>query len=177
MKLRLSDTETAYAAIGTAGRDGERRCVAMLLPELFREMDPSALCIDHDPYGKPLLAGYDGHISISHGGGIAIVARNDHTPIGIDIEAPRPQLERVMRRFVGDKDFMRGDRPLLDWLLALWTAKEAVYKAASTPGLALAAIAIVNPCLAILPDGREYRLTTYPCDGNLITLAEQIPGK
>lgn len=177
MKLRLSDTDTAYAFIAGTGREGERHTVSLLLPELFREMDPATLCVDHTPEGKPLIPGYSGHISISHGGGTAIIARNDHTPIGIDIEAPRPQLERVMRRFVGDKDFIRGDRPLLDWLLALWTAKEAVYKAASTPGLALAAIAIVNPCLAVLPDGREYHLTTYPCDGNLITLAEQIPGK
>lgn len=77
--------------------------------------------------GKPLLE--KGHCSLSHGGGWVTAARGE-APVGIDVEAPGPRLEKVRRRFVGPEDHSVvhhfGDG--LATLCRLWTAKEAVYK-------------------------------------------------
>lgn len=86
-------------------------------------------------------------ISISHSPStLALaVATSSTITIGIDVEAPRQQLERTASRFLSVDEKTRLDSLVdpaerIDYLLRCWTAKEAVYKAARTPGLPLAAI-------------------------------------
>ena len=71
--------------------------------------------------------------SLTHGGGWAWATRSNH-PIGIDVEATSPRMERVRSRFVGPQD-----QPVLDWfgdnpdtLCRIWTAKEAAFKVFGT---------------------------------------------
>lgn len=176
MIIKLSDSVVAYTPIAGKGREAERSAVASLLSELFGDLPEESQILCHREDGSPYLVSYGGYISVSHGGDIAILVRNEHSPVGIDIESPRSQLLRVRRKFVGPRDCPREEgEEELDWLLRLWTAKEAVYKAALTPGLPLADIAVVAPDSAELPDGRNYYLiTSTVLAPNHITLAEEI---
>ena len=79
------------------------------------------------PNGKPIVE--HGHCSVSHGGGWVFAAHSP-VPIGIDVEAATPRLQKARRRFVGP-----ADQPVLDFfgdnldtLCRLWTAKEAAFK-------------------------------------------------
>lgn len=95
------------------------------------------------PSGKPALTFRDArpmplHISVSHGGGLAVAAVCDHGPIGVDVEhvnRPRDVLA-IARRFFSSEEhetLVTGDpdvrAPLFhQW----WTRKEAVLKATGT---------------------------------------------
>ena len=79
------------------------------------------------PNGKPIVE--HGHCSVSHGGGWVFAAHSP-VPIGIDVEAATPRLQKARRRFVGP-----ADQPVLDFSATtstpcarLWTAKEAAFK-------------------------------------------------
>ena len=92
------------------------------------------------PSGKPLLTFRDGrpqslHVSVAHGGGLAVAAVCEHGPIGVDVEHvdTRRNLVAIARRFFAAEESAQlgacdGDeRSLLfhQW----WTRKEAVLKA------------------------------------------------
>ncbi|MCC8036627.1 MAG: 4'-phosphopantetheinyl transferase superfamily protein [Bacteroidales bacterium] len=118
----------------------------------------------HDEHGSPSIQGFPGYISISHSRQ-AVALAIAHHPIGIDIEEARnEQLERVRERFATP-----ADSPTLS-LLQQWTAKEAVFKAAGTPGLPLTDIT-VTPTSATTPDGRVYTLSWHQIGSNLLCLA------
>jgi 4'-phosphopantetheinyl transferase len=92
------------------------------------------------PSGKPLLTFRDGrpqllHVSVAHGGGMAVAAVCEHGPIGVDVEHvdTRRNLMAIARRFFAAEESIQLDacgndeRSLLfhQW----WTRKEAVLKA------------------------------------------------
>ena len=132
---------------------GGRKAVPQLIE---RAAGPDARLI-HDPHGAPLLAGSDLNISISHSRNFAAVAVSVRGRIGIDIEEPRlEQLRRVIGKFLAPEEMpLWGDR-----LLAAWTCKEAVFKAAGVPGIGLGSIILIEPDVAMVPDGRRFRLQT-----------------
>lgn len=112
-------------------------------------------------------------ISISHSSStLALaVATSSSVTIGIDIEAPRRQLERTASRFLSVDEKSRlatliDPAERIDFLLRCWTAKEAVYKAARTPGLPLAAIVtdrdFLTATVATSPSA-ESAATAAPC--------------
>lgn len=120
-------------------RGAERGASLALLRNM---LDDNSAIIDRHPSGAPFLPGYpDKVISISHSGDyIAISIGN--SPQGIDIQIPSPKLNRVASRFISSDDAMPPS--CSDPLLLLWTIKEAVYKAALTPGLPLHSIVILS---------------------------------
>lgn len=94
--------------------------------------------------GKPLISWQEGHcpicrmhVSISHGGRRAVALAAD-SPCGIDIQPITPTVERVQERFVyaddrqalNEIDRLYGIQAALT---AIWSAKEAVKKAAPGP--------------------------------------------
>lgn len=92
------------------------------------------------PSGAPLITigglPVDRLYSISHCAGLAILAVAEGVKaVGTDIEIYREQLRRVASRFLSPEEeiFYSSD----EGLLTAWTLKEAAYKAALTPGLAL----------------------------------------
>ena len=118
------------------------------------------ITIGHDKNGAPYIVGLqDIKISISHCKNFCIAAiSKTGRPIGVDIENPRAQLIRVKDRFLTDSEQKKLEliinkragnsgntqrsKPTLPdiylgELLRYWTIKEAVYKAALTPGLGL----------------------------------------
>lgn len=105
----------------------------------------------HHPDGSPYLDGYQGHISITHSQEIAAVAINPCIRVGIDTETWRPQLLRVVHKFLSPVEQAVYNTPTL--LLRAWCMKEAAYKAAGIRGLYLVEG-------IILPDNPDYNEIT-----------------
>lgn len=109
-------------------REAEKAAVARLLEYAL----PGAV-LAHTPHGAPIVAGGP-FISISHSRTHAALAVCAAAPVGIDIETMRGQLPRVAPRVLSDAEMaVYGVSP--EGLLQAWTLKEAIYKAALTPGL------------------------------------------
>ena len=104
--------------------------------------------IEHTDSGAPLLDDSTRRISVSHTGRFLCVALLPNTPeadmhvfaprtaMGIDCEsADRSQVLKIRDRFLSDaeKELAAADDVVANVLL--WTCKEALYKAALTPGM------------------------------------------
>lgn len=89
----------------------------------------------HTDEGKPYIEGANHCISISHSEDAIAIATNETCVIGIDLEKPSEQILRVRQKFLNDNEqgFIHKDD--LRMSLMAWTAKEAIYKAASTKGI------------------------------------------
>jgi len=145
IKMQFDDVEIAVKAIAQsaiqtrAEREGE--CVAALVRELY---GPEA-CKSNLPSGKPVIS-IDGRASfpcsISHCRTHAVVARTQSgQAIGIDMETYRETLRHVAGRFLSESEqlfYIHGQRELL----AAWTMKEAVYKAAGISPLPFTEISL-----------------------------------
>lgn len=146
-------------------RERERAAVSAILSTLAPE-----LALAHLPSGAPVLVGSPDApgISISHGGGMAAVAIGPHDhAFGIDIEAPRPKLLRVARKFLSPDEMSLAGSDLIAHL-RYWTAKEAVYKAALTPGLPLTDIAVNLAGSTAAACGITYSLIRHDIDPGLL---------
>lgn len=91
--------------------------------------------VGHRDSGAPYLVGReDISLSVSHSRDYAAVAFSSERTIGVDIEQWREQLLRVAPRVLSESE-MAVYGVSSDLLLRAWTMKEALYKAALTPGL------------------------------------------
>lgn len=163
--------------------------------------------IEHTPDGAPLLADSKQRISVSHTGRFLCVAQLPRTPeadllrfaprsaMGIDCEREdRSQVIRVRERVMSDDELALTDPEDVAANVLAWTCKEALYKAALTPGLdfrsALKISRLPKICdhpgpidesvespfgLAriIFPDGSsaDMELYSYRSEGHIVTLA------
>lgn len=147
---------------GQTAREAERAAVSSLLQAALG----SDAAIGHDAEGAPYVVGAaQPHISVSHGAGRAVIALAGRR-VGIDIEAPRAQLERVERKFRNEGDSSRLS------LLELWTAKEAVFKAAGIAGLTVGQIAVCARHEAAVGH-RTFDVAFFPVEGALIAVASE----
>ncbi|MCH5230255.1 MAG: 4-phosphopantetheinyl transferase family protein [Muribaculaceae bacterium] len=110
--------------------------------------EPNYRVMEHFNNGAPFLEGYPGRISITHTNHFFAVATLPKTPetdlekfsprssMGIDAESlDRKQVVKIREKFLSDKEQeMIAEDNLQENILA-WTSKEALYKAAMTPGL------------------------------------------
>jgi len=82
-----------------------------------------------DPFGRPEVENYDIRISISHTHDYAAVILSDRYNVGIDVEAPRADLDRIKTKFMRP-DELSGMPPedQLTYVLLHWSAKEVMYK-------------------------------------------------
>ncbi|MCI8998969.1 MAG: 4'-phosphopantetheinyl transferase superfamily protein [Muribaculaceae bacterium] len=156
-------------------REREHTAVNSLLREAFgRDIE-----VAHTQDGAPYLEAHpDTHISISHGIDTCVLAVSSE-PIGVDIETAREQLKRVAHKFLTPQEHARWST-LADetegmlFLLMAWTAKEAVFKAALTPGLVLSEIAIDSDFTTAESRGKHYTLT-YPTVSSRRAIAIAFP--
>ena len=115
---------------GETRRDAERRATDALIRHALGD----CVTLNHLSSGAPCLEGSDMSISISHSCHYAAIALSPNNHIGIDIEEPRAQLRKVAERVLSESEleaYSTSDA----MLLRAWTLKEALYKAALTPGL------------------------------------------
>jgi len=168
IKLRIMPIQPLC---GLSQRQAEQSAVEMLAREIFG----SEAIVRHHPDGAPYIPGYGGHISISHGAGIAAIAVSDSAPVGVDVECWRQQLHRVAAKFLSRAELAAWSASP-DALLRAWTIKEAVYKAALTPGLPLHAISLPHDiCGAVASAGnRDFSLHTSRYRKAVITTALAI---
>ena len=116
---------------GQSRHEAEEAAVAAAIARLYPDATP---VVGHHPDGAPFLPGRPReYISISHSATHAAVAVSN-APIGIDIEQPRPQLERVAARFLSERE-QAAAQSIGNGLLKAWTAKEAVFKAVPEQGV------------------------------------------
>lgn len=125
-KIRYLHSRIYIKALTDCGREAEKRVVAELVQEALGE----GVMIAHRHDGSPTVDIPGIEISVSHCATCAAIALSDRS-IGIDVETDRSQLYRVAPRVLSpaEIDCYR------DRLVAAWTLKEALYKAAMTPGL------------------------------------------
>ncbi len=123
--------------------------------------DPIAVAIAVGDDGKPELAQTpELGVSVAHTGRTVVVAACHGAAVGVDIEAPRPQVARsrkiVERRFAATEAAALRELPdaaVADWFVRAWTIKEAVGKAVGTgviPALAGAVVAGSADDLALI---------------------------
>lgn len=147
---------------GQTEREAERAAVSRLLSAALG----CDAAIGHDAAGAPYIVGTaQPQLSVSHGAGHAVIAVANRR-VGVDIEAPRAQLERVERKFRNE-----DDSPRLS-LLELWTAKEAVFKAAGIADLTVGQIA-VSACNEAVVERRTFDVAFFPVEGAMIALASE----
>lgn len=133
---------TLYICDITSSAPGEkRRAEREAVLKLVHEAFGPDVGYTHDADGAPVVEGVDSYISVSHCSDRAVLTVRNEGPVGVDIERFRPQLRRIARKFLTDAE--SAVSPLSDEaLLRLWTAKEAVFKAASDPSLTVSRIEV-----------------------------------
>lgn len=133
---------TLYICDITSSAPGEkRRAEREAVLKLVHEAFGPEVGYTHDADGAPVVEGVDSYISVSHCSDRAVLAVRNEGPVGVDIERFRPQLRRIARKFLTDAESAAA--PLADEaLLRLWTAKEAVFKAASDPSMTVSRIEV-----------------------------------
>lgn len=140
----LSPAERAAAARFRFPRDRARALVShaglRLLLGAYLDVPPEAVAFEAGSSGKPRLAGVETvSFNLSHSGAYAAAAFSCGRELGIDIERIRPE---IAWREIGQRFFSEDERVWLDSnaspesFFRLWTAKEAVVKAAGM-GLSL----------------------------------------
>lgn len=85
--------------------------------------------IHYDPNGAPYLNG-DTFISISHCSNHVAIAVNDLYPVGLDLEIVRPDIHKIMAKFVGIEELSSFDCDDATVVSKIWSAKETLYKLA-----------------------------------------------
>ncbi len=118
---------------GALSRRREQETVGAMLLEIF---GPRVI-LEHDSDGAPRLAYTDTtdelplpFISISHSCREVVIAVDDDTPVGVDIEHWRNSLMKVASRFLTPPQAELYNSSQL--LLRAWAAKEAIFKAVPT---------------------------------------------
>ncbi|MDE6859121.1 MAG: 4'-phosphopantetheinyl transferase superfamily protein [Duncaniella sp.] len=133
---------------------------------LLREAFGDTTELSHDRFGAPYLCSHPGtHISLSHSTDTCVLAVSD-TPIGVDIENWRPQLSRVAKKFLTPDELERleslaEESHKTSFLLKMWTAKEATFKASQQSDLVLSEISVSADMAQAEANGTIFDIT-YP---------------
>lgn len=85
--------------------------------------------IHYTPEGAPYIK-KDTYISISHSKNLVAIAENHEYPIGLDLEAIRPDIQRVMHKFLSEDELNMFDCSDATLVTGIWSAKETLYKLA-----------------------------------------------
>ncbi len=131
--------------------------------------------IAHRPDGSPFIDSRpDIFISVSHSAGTALIALSD-SPVGVDIEAPRPQLARVAGKFLTKEESLRIDSTAPDYLnilLHYWTAKEAAFKLFRLPGLTISEIQIDSELASASSGSKRCRISFTKISEEIVATAD-----
>jgi len=110
-----------------------------LLLARYLDEEPDAIRFATHPQGKPYLDGDTSvRFNLSHSGDLAAAAVALRREVGVDVERRRPvrSADRVARRIMSDAELARylalPDDERNDFLLWVWTRKEALVKASGT---------------------------------------------
>lgn len=85
--------------------------------------------IHYTPEGAPFID-KDTYISISHSGKVVAIAENHSFPVGLDLELIRPDIQRLMHKFLSEDELNSFDCSDSELVTSIWSAKETLYKLA-----------------------------------------------
>lgn len=100
-----------------------------VVQEFLNEHYPKNI-IEKDENGKPFFTDQKIHFNYSHSQEDFFWGEHDQYPIGVDVECERPQILRVAHKFCNDSEWNYTKQGTnMDQLLAIWSAKESMFKA------------------------------------------------
>ena len=107
----------------------QRELEAMVVQEVIAQNYTNQQ-LSKDEFGKPYLSPKQTEINYSHTKDFLFWGENVAHQIGVDIETLRPQLAKIKGKFCREDEFefIPTDNEL-PYLLAIWSAKESIYKA------------------------------------------------
>jgi phosphopantetheinyl transferase len=142
--LSMVPSDSAAEALMLRGEARRKEWLAVRL--LLARMCGASARIVYDCTGKPVLDGADGHISISHTRGYALLAYSADVPVGIDAELVGRDAISFSRRFMNDAfaASLSGDDAAAKALVC-WCACEALYKLVGNIGGTYKENVIVKP--------------------------------
>ena len=85
--------------------------------------------INYDHNGAPYIED-EGFISISHSTNEVGLAVNPNFKVGLDLESPRPNVQRLMHKFLSEHEKKTFNISNVMEVCKIWSAKEAMYKLA-----------------------------------------------
>lgn len=102
----------------------QREQISDILSEKFPNY-----CIDYSENGAPFLPSFGEFISISHSYPYAVLAVSERE-IGIDIERKQERILNIKHKFINSQEelWLRNKKSELDYLTAIWSIKEALFK-------------------------------------------------
>lgn len=110
----------------------EKRLQWLAARHAARQLMPPgvAVAITNNEFGKPELAGADGHVSLSHTDGLAAALYSPRLAAGIDIERlGQPRNFDSRRLFMNEQEqALFAAHPNEKLFLVIWGAKECIYK-------------------------------------------------
>ena len=126
-QLQLKDHEISYL---DSLANGKRNLHWLSTRVLLRRMMNTDDYIDCqvDANGKPYLANFPHHISLSHSFDYAAVMISKNKAVGIDIELIKDKIERIAHKFMDKNELSYIIEDRMEHLYACWCAKEAIYK-------------------------------------------------
>jgi 4'-phosphopantetheinyl transferase len=133
-----------------------RHCLARLSTE-FQEL----LLVQNDR-NRPFFENSDCHISLTHSYPFVAAAFSYEYRIGIDIEKPGRNIEKIAPRFLATEEWEKWKNQS-NLLTLAWSAKESIYKAVGRPGLSFQQEIEIkhfftNPSEASLKSGEKIQL-------------------
>jgi len=96
--------------------------------------DFEELILIQNDRNRPYFQNSDWHVSLTHSYPYVAAACSSKFRIGIDIEKPGRNIEKIAPRFLSEKEWGKWQKSS-NLLTLAWSAKESVYKAAGKPGL------------------------------------------
>ncbi len=94
---------------------------------VIKKMDPT---IDYDEHGAPWLQIDGWEISISHSGDWVAILLSHRSMLGVDIQVFNEKIKNIATKFSSPSELYKWQKNnSMDYLHALWTVKESVYKA------------------------------------------------
>jgi phosphopantetheinyl transferase len=133
-----------------------RYCLHQLSTEL------NGLILVQNDRNRPYFQDSNWHVSLTHSYPFVGAVFSRKHRIGIDLEKPGRNIEKIAPRFLSAKEWEKW-KSSSNLLTLAWSAKESVYKAVGIPGLSFQKeIEVVdfdqNPTKALLAKGNEIAL-------------------
>lgn len=169
----FGDITVYIAPVERLSSESRSRAERRITDAVIRHALGDSVRVDRHPSGAPYLIGSDLFVSLSHSRRYVAVALSATGPVGIDVEEYRPQLDRVAPRILSDAELaVYADSEA--GLLRAWTLKEALYKAALTPGLDfrqdIVLPSVADPLTAYV-SGRKFSVLTFAVEDSTVALA------
>lgn len=138
----------------------ESMAARFCLHQLSSEFD--RLILVQNDRNRPFFQHSDWHISLTHSYPYVAAACSRKYRIGVDIEKPGRNIEKIAPRFLSPTELEKWNESS-NLLTLAWSAKESVYKAVGKPGLSFQNEIIIsdfdqNPSKAHLITGEEISL-------------------